>query len=231
MNLRAQDAALDKVDEDKGFISISGGASIPLGMYASVNSNKESSGFAQHGLSMNLISLNYKLHENIGFAAMWTSGTNPLNVDSALNLYIKDDPNYSYKLRSYNYTHGALLAGAYISFPLYDGFKLDFRCMGGYATAAIPEQVITKTDGFSEYIIKLSDDKSNAFGYDIGMMLRYNVDNRLCLTLGFDYFETKQTFTVASDVTKESTVISSELEISKKISLLNIAFGIGLRLK
>ena len=100
-------------EKRKGFIGLSLGASIPVGVYGEW--------FANTGLQINLINYGYLFSENFGISAMWFGAAHP-------SISVGFEP----------WSYGGIMAGPLLSFPLSDILEWDFRPMIGYAVTTFP---------------------------------------------------------------------------------------------
>lgn len=66
------------------------------------------------------------------------------------------------------------------------------------------------------------------FAVNFGAGLRYNISNKMALSLNVDYFTTQPEFEVA---TTSDFGFSSNDTFKQSINMMNISFGIGYRLK
>jgi opacity protein-like surface antigen len=76
--------------------------------------------------------------------------------------------------------------------------------------------------------IKQNEAVAMAFAVNLGAGLRYNVSDKIALTINMDYFSTKPEFEVA---TTSNFGYSSNDDFKQTINMLNISFGIGYILK
>jgi hypothetical protein len=210
----------------KGLIGISLGPSIPLGDYADNDGDNEDAGFAMTGLHLNL-NFNYKFNENLGFAALWTGNAHPIDVDEMVDLFWSIDPSLNWEVETEAWSSGSLMGGLLVSFP-YDKVDFDIKGLIGYSSSTIPNIDVTASDGSTAVNIKQNEAVAMAFAVNLGAGLRYNVSDKIALTINMDYFSTKPEFEVA---TTSNFGYSSNDDFKQTINMLNISFGIGYILK
>lgn len=154
----------DKISSKKrkGYIGMSFGASIPVGDFADKNI-----GGAKTGVELSLVDFGYLISENLGIAARWFGGANPL------------DSNYDIDPWSY----GGVLVGPLVSYPISEKIDWDLRPMIGYAVTIMP-------DAGAYYNV----DPAMSFAFNFGTQFRFHVAEKISLLLHADYFSTKAKF-------------------------------------
>lgn len=159
-----------EMQSKKGFISISIGPSFPLGDFASSDIGNTDAGFANNGLSINLINFGYLFSENFGITAMLNGSAYPFDADNG------NEPIWSY---------GALLVGPLFSTPLdKEKADLDLRFMVGTLTA------ILDPDNGNE------EQEGSAGAISIGAGIRYHLSDKISLATGLDYISSNPEFEV-----------------------------------
>ncbi len=146
----------------KGYIGLSFGASIPVGDFAG-----KSYGGAKTGVELSLVDFGYLFSENLGIAARWFGGANPL------------DSNYDLDPWSY----GGVLIGPLVSYPISEKVDWDLRPMIGYAVTFMP-------DSGAYYNV----DPAMSIAFNFGTQFRFHVGEKISLLLHADYFSTKAKF-------------------------------------
>jgi len=210
----------------KGLIGISLGPSIPLSDYADNDGDNEDAGFAMTGLHLNF-NFSYKFNENLGVAALWTGNAHPIDVDEMVDLFWSIDPSLNWEVETEAWSSGSLMGGLLVSFP-FDKVDFDIKALIGYSSSTIPNIDVTASDGSESVNIKQNETSALAFAFNLGAGLRYNVSDKIALTVNMDYFSTKPEFEVA---TTSDFGYSSNDDIEQTMNMMNISFGIGYRLK
>lgn len=100
------------------------------------------------------------------------------------------------------WSYGSLMVGPMLTFPINKKLDFDLKGMIGYVSAKMD------LDNFGETSL-------TGVGFDFGTALRYNFSERWCLLFNADYFSSNS----KSDDGKQ------------KIAAINLAFGVGYRLR
>lgn len=166
--LNAQESL--ETNSSKGFLTISIGPSFPFGDFASTDVNEFDAGFANNGLSINLINFGYLFSKNAGITVMLAGSAYPLDVQST------NDPLWSY---------GTLLVGPLLTFPLSnEDVLLDLRAMVGTLTATLDPD-----DGSGSF-----DGSGGAFS--LGGAIRYHLSDKISLAGGADFISSNPEFEI-----------------------------------
>jgi opacity protein-like surface antigen len=210
----------------KGLIGISIGPSFPLSDYANNDGENEDAGFAMTGLHLNF-NFSYKFNDYLGIAALWTGNAHPVDVDKMVDVFWSVDPYLNWEVKSEAWSSGALMGGLFASIP-YDNGYFDLKALIGYSSSTIPIIDVTASDGSSSINLRQNEASALAFAINLGAGLRYNVSDKIAMTINMDYFMTKPEFEVA---TTSDFGYSSVDAIGQTMKMINISFGIGYRLK
>jgi len=210
----------------KGLIGIAIGPSIPLGDFGDSEFNNEDAGYAKTGMHLNF-NFSYKFNENLGIAALWTGNAHAIDAESMIELFWATDQSLNWELETEAWSSGSLMGGLLVSFPFN---KIDFDIKGliGFSSSTIPNIIVNASDGFNTVEIKQNEADAMALAINLGAGFRYNVSEKMALTLNMDYFTTKPEFEVA---TTSDFGFSSNDKIKQAMNMLNFSFGIGYRLK
>ncbi len=162
-----------------GFISISLGAAIPTGDFADNDINNNDAGFAETGVSINLVNFGYLFSKNIGITAMLQGAGFPFDNGNSSN-----EPIWSY---------GTFMVG-----PLFtvrnpgSDVELDFRLMFGSMSAALdPDNGGETFEG-----------EGGALG--LGAGLRYNISDLIAFTTNLDIIGGKPEFDINGNMSEQS---------------------------
>jgi hypothetical protein len=218
---------------DKGYISLLLGPSIPVGNYASSNFSNSKAGFAGLGENLN-ISYCRLLGKNFGIAAELLGQINPLNVKAMEKsfatqkfaepyFYSTTGPPQTPPLPVYvTYQHwnfdkkswqsGSMLLGAYMQLPLNHSGNISFttKAMIGAIYLSSPQ---LNGEGYTDTsLIKLSQSTASAFGfaYSLSAGLKYDFNKRLSFLVSVEYLGTaKITFKNVTEtiITENGAVI------------------------
>ena len=217
------------IAQDKGYVALSIGASVPMGDFGSNSSTNEDAGLAKTGLLIDLSSA-YKLGKNFGLALAFRSQSNAIDDQLYLDVAYSANPDPYWSVVSEDWAIGGLLGGAYGSFPIGTG-KSSFEVKGliGFSLSSYPEIKITGVyNGATEYVL-IGSDQASSFCYLIGGGFKFNVGKRTCLLLGVDYFKAKPEFSDINISTSNGLAVASE-DYIQSIETINFSFGFGIRL-
>ena len=214
----------------KGYIGISFGPSFPAGDYAATSG--EDAGYADRGLNMSLVNFCYKFNENVGIAASWHGIANPVDVQEVSeDMWSSNQASeFSWELETTSWSLGGLSGGILISFPS-NNLDFDLKALIGFAGATSPQLDVTVSDGFSSASLLQEEQQSNtSFSFSFGGGVRYHISEKWALNLNLDYFTTQVEFPEFIISFSDGTYQTAE-SFEQNISVLNLAVGIGYRLK
>jgi len=214
--------------QDKGYIAIAIGPSIPIGDFASKDPNNDSAGLAATGAIFD-ISFVYLFGKNFGAAALIRGQANSPDTDVlAQELSAKLPANVRYDIDTGTWTVGGGFIGGYGSFPISKKLSFESKIMIGSITASSPTIDIYLTNGIDAEWVKQESITSSAFAYLFGVGFKFNAGRRFCLLANVDYMASKPEF-------KNVEIISSDGGIDlntwrQPFTTINIGLGIGYRI-
>ena len=210
--------------QDKGFVAINIGPSIPIGDFASGDENKEKAGFAKTGFFADL-SFGYKLGNIFGIGATVRTQSNSYDSQSIEDILNLVDPSIMTKITADPWKCSGLLAGLYGSVPIKEGkTTFDFRSQIGFMDCRTPAITMSLSAfGFSESF-SMGSSSSTSFAYLLGAGFKFDVSSKICINTGIDYVGTSPEFKIQDFDTGETTTYS------QPISTINIGVGAGIRL-
>lgn len=208
-----------------GFFSLSAGASVPVGNFASFNVDSPSSGMARLGNAFS-VSAGYRFAGTVGFMGQYRQQTSPLEADALLALpYLEKAKNRSATAGQWMVTN--FLAGPYFSLPI-NRFALDFRALAGWATAICPATRVEGSLGDIPLAMSTSRGQANAFSYGGGSTLSYRLGRCLAVQLSADYttamFQFPQIATTIQDGINSQTTLGNG---QKTITTVNVSLGMA----
>ena len=210
--------------QDKGYVGISIGPSMPTGDYASADLSNELAGLAKTGAIFD-ISFGYKLGKNMGLSAMLFSHSNATDSKTIENGLYDLEPLASWTVESKSWSSAGLLFGGYGSFPIGKGStSFDARAMIGFSSSSSPELRITGTLNNSSVWVETASESASTVAYLIGGGFRFNVAPKVCLLVNLDYLTSKPEFKNVE--TNTNLGDSSTDTYSQSISTI-VGFGIG----
>lgn len=168
-----------EISTKDGFISISLGAALPYGDFADNDINNNDAGFAETGVSINLVNFGYLFSKNIGITAMLQGAGFPFDNGNGAN-----EPIWSY---------GTFMVG-----PLFtvrnpgSDLEFDFRFMLGSMSAELdPDNGGETFEG-----------EGGALG--LGAGLRYNISDLIAFTTNLDLIGGKPEFDINGNKSEQS---------------------------
>ncbi len=219
--------AQQKLIEQRGYIGISAGPSLPRGEFGSSDLSSPSSGAAETGTIFN-ISLGYRLGKFLGISAMLHGQTNDVDNNALENELIRLTGT-SWTVSSKPWTIGGIMLGGFSSVPLNEESFFDMRLLVGLVNSTSPEIKTTLNASGGSAWVKQGSASASTFGYLLGGGFRYNAGNSLCLLFNIDYLWAEPTFSniETTSSTGGAPLISS---FKQKFGTINIGFGLGIRI-
>ena len=220
----------------KSFISFSGGVAVPMGNFAATatsgpisGSYATPSGFAKTGTHFALEGA-YYFSKYIGIGGTLSTSAFSIDTKTIAAGYLEnyDCDSASSKARSYNTFN--FYVGPYFSFPI-NKLTIDLRVLGGISRTLTPDiigTVINEYGGPNEGSVSTfvqTSGVANAFGFQSGIGLRYNVFEHLILSLRGDYFYSKPD--LSFDNVNRSNSGRILTSYNQPISGVSATFGIG----
>lgn len=217
-----------------GFMSLSMGASIPVGDFAdTVDLYK--SGFAGTNFVLNFDGAYFFL-PYLGLGGTFSFGSNYGGGEDLQNkikkeipskfpeLSIPFNPEYNFNIGQWNYVN--LMIGPQIS-VLLNNIGLDFKALAGLSFITSPEREVTLqlTDG--EFTSSQENRQLN-FGYILGSGFRFGVGRSTAIRLSADYFYSKSSFEIKNAYQTNGTdddLPSDEYKLA--INSIHVALGIA----
>jgi len=213
--------------QDKGYIAVSLGPSIPTGDFASKNPNYQPAGLANPGAIFD-ISFGYKFDKNFGIAALIRGQANTIDGQVLAQELLRQNPGLSYTVDGGTWAIAGYMFGGYGSFPISEKISFESRIMFGFLTATSPDiNVDAFTSGYSGWV-KQSGTRSTAFAHLIGVGFKWDVGRRIALLANFDYLGAKPEF--RNVITTSSAGTMEMNTFSQRFGTINFGIGVGYRL-
>lgn len=214
--------------DEKGYIGISLGPSIPMGDLSSKDADNEAAGWANTGAMFD-ISFAYKLGEsNFGVTALLRGQANPTDAQALVDEIANQNPGINWTVESDGWGIGGLMFGGFGSFPISEKASFDTRAMIGFLSASSPEITVTGTGPGGTAWIKQGSSTSSSFAYLIGAGFKFDVGSKIYLLTNLDYLGSNPEFSnvelTASDGSRETDTWSQSM------GTLNFSVGIALKL-
>lgn len=211
----------------KGYISISLGPSLPTGDFASTNYNNNEAGWSKTGAVIDIAFTHKFSQSHWGIAAMLRGQTNPLDAQGIADEVASQVPGVLITVTTTNWQIGSLWLGTYGSFPFSEKAAFDTRAMIGFLRVTAPEITTTAITAFGSEWIKQSSSTTSTFGYLLGAGFRFDLGEKLSFLTQADYMSSKPKF---KDVETTSSMGDYEKETkSQKIQTVNVSIGLAFK--
>lgn len=228
-------AASLQLRAQQNYASISFGASIPRGNYASTG-DLASNGYARNGGAIKF-DAGYFPVSYFGIGGSFSFGSNYANRDSLIQdmvayieanipggIDIPEDAEILYGSGFWNYIN--LFIGPHFSIRASQRFYLDIRALGGLSIIRPPDQELRIS--YDENNIYTQTSHNNiAFGWTIGTGARYKFNSTLALKLGVDLVQAKAKNTFSFDLFQGVVDDVPPLEAAFSIQTLEITAGLA----
>lgn len=219
----------------QNFASISFGASIPQGEYASTG-NLANSGYANTGGAIKF-DAGYFPVSYFGIGGSFSFGSNYANRDSLLQdvvayieenaaggIEIPEDADVLYGSGFWNYIN--LHVGPHFSIRASQSIYFDIRGLFGLSIIRAPNQELTIVYNENEFYTRSSYNNA-AFGFTTGGGVRIMLNSNLALKISADYIQTKAKNTYTFDLFEGVTDEVPPLDAEFKIQALEITAGLA----
>lgn len=213
---------------DKGYIGISLGPSIPLGDLASKNFDNDAAGWADLGAIVDF-SFAYKLGEgNFGITALLRGQSNPIDAQALANELANQLPGVSWTVESESWGIGGLLFGGFGTFPVSDKAAFDIKAMIGFLNASSPELTFTASVPGAAIWVRQSSASATSFAYLLGAGFKFDIGERFYLLTNLDYLGSNPEFSNVQTTTSEGSGTTNTW--SQTMGTLNLSIGIALKI-
>jgi len=221
----------------QNFASISFGASLPQGDYATWG-DLSSNGYAKSGGAIKF-DAGYFPVSYFGIGASFSFGSNYAYRDSLLRdmvtyieenaaniIDIPDDADILYGSGFWNYVN--VFIGPHFSIRATQKLYFDFRVLAGISFIKPPDQEL-RINFDDTNIYTTTSHNSVSFGLLAGGGLRYKLNSNLALKFGVDYYQSKSKFTynfeLFRDVAEDVTPLDSEFLIQTLELTIGLAYS------
>lgn len=215
--------------QEKGYLALSLGPSIPTGDFASKNMDNRSAGFAKVGAIFDL-SFSYKLDKYFGVIAMLRGQANKTDAQAMADEMIKQMPidNITIATESESWSIGAFFIGSYGTFPIQKDLSFESRLMLGFLSATAPKTTFNLSTPDGTGWVKQSSATGTSFAYLFGMGLKYNAGKKICMLANMDYMGGTPKY---KNIEVTSSIGYDEKgDYYQSIGSFNFSVGVGYRL-
>lgn len=207
-----------------GFVSVSGGSSLPMGAFGSQAACDKQAGLAKPGTVMNLAA-GYRLIGAFGLMGRFQQQSNNMNSSSVLDSPYITEANARVATVG-KWTMTTALFGPYISLPM-GRFALDLRALAGPAMAVCPANGVEGWLADVPLAVRTSQGQASSRAYSGGLTLSYRLGRSLAAQVSADYTTASFNFTGMTLTTQDGTRIQTSLISGQKtISTLNVQGGL-----
>ena len=217
----------------KFFLGLSGGVSAPLGNFSSTDlgefgSWNNTSGFAKTGFNIGFDGA-YYFHKNIGVGGVLNfSDHGGLTKDDATKLGDSYTDAFgvdeSTAITNSRYRTLNFLVGPYFSLP-FNKFSLEARALGGLTQSISTPEVSVQLEDNPAFTQMSST--ASAFGWQLGLGIKYSFSEKMALSLMCDYFSTPGV--AISNENRNNT--AGRLVTNQQMSWINGSLGLAYKLK
>lgn len=211
--------------QDKGYVGVGLGGSLPLGDFASTSETNSKAGYAKGGAAFEICAA-YKLGRNFGIAAAYRGTANAVDAQA-----MADDAaralGTSVKVEVEPWGLGSFMAGGYGSFPVGEKSSFEVKALFGMGTGLSPKLKLTLIDQGNATSTQESKSGSS-FTYLFGAGFKFDAGRRICLLAGADYQVAEPEF---KDVRiTGSNGASTTTSFKQPMAIVTIGVGLAYRL-
>lgn len=220
-----------QITEDRrGYIGVSVGPSIPIGGFASQNTNNSKAGLATTGAIFD-VSFAYKLKKNWGLAALLRGQYNPINVKPVADQANSQMPGARAYVNGDGWSSGGLMGGVYSAYPLNQKATVifEFKTLVGFMNTTSPQMDMTISSSEGSGWVKQHSATATSFSYLFNAGMRFNAGKRIAFILNADYCDYTPSFKNVQTTSSIGAHDSNTLQ--QNIQTINIGAGIAFRLK
>ena len=219
----------------QNFASISFGATLPQGDYASTG-DLSSNGYAKYGGAIKF-DAGYFPTSYFGIGASFSFGSNYANRDSLINdlvtyieenassiIHIPDNAEILYGSGFWNYIN--LFIGPHFSIRASQKLYFDFRGLAGVSFIRPPDQEL-RINFDNTSIYTQTSHNSASFGFLAGAGIRYKLNSNLALKFASDYFQSKSKNTYTFELFQGVAEDVPPLDVEFLIRTVELTLGLA----
>lgn len=208
-----------------GFVTVSGGVSLPVGKFAVCSTQDEQAGLALQG-TMASLSMGYRVIGPVGLMVRGELFRNRVQEEALLDGLYRAQGDV-WKASSGYWAVTSITAGPYVNIPL-GRWTMQLRATAGQATAICPSTSLRGRFLDIPMSIETAEARSVTRSYNGGLSVRYRLGRSTALQLNTDYSRADFTFKDMKTATNnglgqgQTNLMTS----FKPISVVNISLGI-----
>lgn len=213
--------------DEKGFVGISLGPSIPMGNFAVRSLVNDNAGFAKLGASFDVVA-GYKLGgSHFGITAMLRAQAHAYDTQPLAENLTFQAPTVNWNVESPAWRIGGLLLGGFGSIPISEKIYVDARAMAGLVNATLPQLYITGTDLAETTWVKRDASTASSFAYLVGAGFKFNIAPKIYLLTNIDYVGTSVEFTNVGLTTSIGERVTYGFE--QDMATMNLSVGVAFK--
>ena len=192
----AQKAFIFNSQQKNGFVSLSLGASQPLGTFGKRTAEADENGLAMRGQTWSVMA-GYRLAGPFGLMGRYDETQNGIDTKAlTANIIQSAGDNLQGSTpagQTGRWQSRTFMAGPFITIPL-GRFALDVRALAGQAWATCPETCVQGKLNQTETLIRTENREAKALASGAGISLRFRVSPTVGLHVNGDYSTARFTF-------------------------------------
>jgi len=223
-------ALVNHAQNNKGYIGISLGPSVPLGDLGSQDVDNEAAGWATTGAVFDLSFATKLGAGNFGISAMLRGQANPTDAQALADEFANQYPGILWTVESDAWSIGGLMFGGYSSIPISDNFFWDSRVMIGFLGANSPMIKVTGSNLIASATVTQESAGAVAFAFQIGTGFKLDLGSRFALTTTIDFLSANPEFADVKTTLNDGGFITESYDtFSQNLTTFNWTGGIAFR--
>lgn len=216
------------LNNNRFYIGINGGLSIPLSDFSKSDVNNPSSGFAKIGYALEG-NASIKLTPIISVGLMSFYNTNPTNMQPIMDYLNTTYPAFVWSGSSNNWHMYGALAGLSFNYFMAPKVSAEFKALGGWLGAKSPEFNVASTSAWNLGYYKIQEKNVDAWSYLLAVNIKYDLSGNVSAFGNVEYLGSNPSFNNVNTTLSinGNTVSSNDASFKSKIDAL--IFGVGVR--
>jgi hypothetical protein len=213
---------------ERFYISINGGLSIPLSDFSKTDVDNSSSGYAKIGYSLEG-NASFRITPLISVGLMSFYNTNPTNLEPIMNYLNSNYPAFAWSGNSNNWHMYGLLGGLSFNYFIAPKISAEMKALGGWLGAKSPEFSVASTSAWNYGYYRIQEKNVDSWSYLLAMNVKYDLTNSVSAFSNIEYLGSNPNFNNVNTSLNinGTTITSNDASFKRKIDAL--IFGIGLR--
>jgi len=213
--------------DHRGFVSLSGGMSVPVKSLMKGDATAPSDVVALRGTSMQ-VSAGYRLTRRFGVMGSFTNCLNNAGTQKLVDNIQKSHSGGNWTSSSGTWNCSHLLAGPYMTFAT-GIWMFDTRVSGGYSWIQRPSTELKGQFYDVPLSIKTSQTRNGSFAVGGGASVRCKITRNFALNFSADYVSTRASFdNLTSTLTIGQDKVEDKIREVHPIGLLSLNGGLSL---